>query len=75
MLADALNGGYLYFEVRCFGCDPHQTVALDLVRRPRTTPMHELERYTRCKDLFAGEGPCVQEEPLGGPTPAEDFHE
>jgi len=25
-------------------------VALDIVRRPKTTPIHELERYMRCKD-------------------------
>ena len=38
------------------GCDTHQTVALDVVRRPKTTPIHELERYMRCKGLFAGAG-------------------
>jgi hypothetical protein len=31
------------------GCDTHQTVALDIVRRPKATPIHELERYMRCK--------------------------
>jgi len=30
--------------------DTSQTVALDIVRRPKTTPVHELERYMRCKD-------------------------
>jgi hypothetical protein len=49
-LGDALNAGYLYLEVRCLGCDTHQTVALDVVRRAKTTPIHELERYMRCKD-------------------------
>ena len=49
-LGDALDAGYLYLEVRCLGCDTHQTVALDIVRRPKTTPVHELERYMRCKD-------------------------
>jgi len=49
-LGDALNAGYLYLEVRCLGCDTHQTVALDVVRRTKTTPIHELERYLRCKD-------------------------
>jgi hypothetical protein len=49
-LGDALNAGYLYLEVRCLGCDAHQTVALDVVRRPKTTPIHELERHMRCKD-------------------------
>jgi hypothetical protein len=47
---DALNAGYLYLEVRCLGCDMHQTVALNIIRRPRTTPIHELERYMGCKD-------------------------
>ena len=47
-LGDALNAGYLYLEVRCLGCDTHQTVALDVVRRPNATPIHELERYMRC---------------------------
>ena len=49
-LGDALNAGYTYLEVRRLGCDAHQTVALDIVRRPKTTPVHELERYMRCKD-------------------------
>jgi hypothetical protein len=49
-LGDALNAGYVYLEVRCLGCDTHQTVALGIVRRPKTTPIHELERYMRCGD-------------------------
>ena len=49
-LGDALNAGYLYLEARCLGCDTHQTVALDVVRRPKAAPIHELERYMRCKD-------------------------
>jgi len=49
-IGDAINGGYPYLEVRCLGCDTNQTVALDIVRRPKTTPVHELERYMRCKD-------------------------
>src|ERR1700724_2362850 len=49
-LGDALNAGYLYLEVKCLGCNTHQTVALNIVRRPKTTPIHELERYLRCKD-------------------------
>jgi hypothetical protein len=48
-LGDALNAGYTYLEVRCLGCDTHQTVALDM-RRSKTTPIHELERYMRCRD-------------------------
>ena len=37
-LGDALNAGYGYLEVRCLGCDTPQTVALNIVRRPKTTP-------------------------------------
>jgi hypothetical protein len=48
-LGDALDAGYLYLEVKCLGCDTHQTVALDIVRRRKTTPIHELERYMRCR--------------------------
>src|SRR3954453_3246295 len=47
---DALNANYLYLEVRCLGCDTHQTVSLNIIRRPKTTPIHELERYMRCTD-------------------------
>ena len=47
---DAINAGFGYLEVKCLGCSTHQTVALDIVRRPKTTPVHELERYMRCKD-------------------------
>ena len=49
-LGNALNAGYMYLEVKCLGCDTHQTVPLDIVQRPKTTPIHELERYMRCKD-------------------------
>src|ERR1700744_590273 len=49
-LGDALNAGFGYLEVRCLGCDTHQTVALNVVRRPKATPIHELERYMRCQD-------------------------
>ena len=48
-IGDALNAGCGYLEVRCLGCDTHQTVALDIVRRPKHTPVHELERYMRCR--------------------------
>jgi hypothetical protein len=39
-----VNAGFGYLEVKCLGCNTHQTVALDIVRRPKTTPVHELER-------------------------------
>ena len=56
VLGDALNAGYLYLEVKCLGCNTHQTVALNIVRRPKSTPIHELERYMRCKDCSRLQG-------------------
>jgi hypothetical protein len=55
-LGDALNAGFRHLEVRCLGCDTHQTVALDIVRRAKTTPVHELERYMRCKQCSELQG-------------------
>jgi hypothetical protein len=55
-LGDALNAGYGYLEVRCLGCDTHQTVALDIVRRRKATPVHELKRY----HLFSGQSTPVR---------------
>jgi hypothetical protein len=68
-LGDALNAGYLYLEVRCLGCDTHQTVALDVVRRPKTTPIHELERYMRCKDCSQVRGYAYKRSHLVGSDP------
>ena len=56
VLGEALNAGYRYLEVRCLGCDTHQTVALEIVRRPNGTPVHEFERYMRGKDCSAVRG-------------------
>jgi hypothetical protein len=64
MLGDALNADYLYLEVRCLGCDTHQTVALDIVRRPKTAPIHELERYMRCRQCSELPGYPVGREEL-----------
>jgi len=55
-LGDALNAGCRYLEVKCLGCDTHQTVSLDIVRRPKATPVHELERYMRCRDCSRLQG-------------------
>ena len=49
-LGDALNAGFCFLEVHCLGCETHQTVALDIIRRSKATPIHELERSMRCRD-------------------------
>jgi hypothetical protein len=48
--------GYRYLEVKCLGCNTHQTIALDIARRQKTTPIRELERYMRCKDCSRLQG-------------------
>jgi phage FluMu protein Com len=55
-LGDAINAGFGYLEVKCLGCKTHQTVALNIVRRPKTMPIHELERYMRCKECSRLQG-------------------
>ena len=72
-LGDAINAGYLYLEVRCLGCDTHQTVALDIVRRPKTTPIHELERCMRYKDCSEVRG--YKRSHLVALRPHQDFGE
>ena len=56
LLGDAISAGYRYLEVKCLGCDTHQTVALDIVRRPKATPINELERYMRCQPVLRSPG-------------------
>ena len=74
-LGDAINAGFGYLEVKCLGCNTHQTVALDIVRRPKATPVHELERYMRCKDCSRASGLSVQAQPSGRAADDQDFGE
>jgi hypothetical protein len=74
-LGDALNAGYGYLEVRCLSCDTHQTVALDVIRRPKAIPVRELERYMRCKDCSEVRGYSPQAQPSCGTSAHEDFSE
>jgi ribosomal protein S27E len=70
-LGDALNAGYRYLEVRCLGCDTHQTI----VRRPKATPIHELERYMGCHQCSEVRRLSLQAQPFGGAADNEDFGE
>ena len=74
-LGDALNAGYGYLEVECLGCNTHQTVALDIVRRPKTAPVHELERYMRCKDCSQLRGYPYKRSHLVAAATDQDFGE
>jgi hypothetical protein len=37
-IGDALNAGHLCLEVRCLGCDTHQTIALGAQAEGNTDP-------------------------------------
>ena len=74
-LGDAINAGFGYLEVKCLGCNTHQTVALDIVRRPKATPVHELERYMRCRDCSRGSRLSLQAEPSGRAANDQDFRQ
>jgi hypothetical protein len=77
-LGDALNAGYGYLEVHCLGCDTNQTVALEVIRRPKTTPIHELERRMRCRNCSELRGypykrsalVCLRETKISASDPA-----
>jgi hypothetical protein len=49
LLGDALNAGYRYLEVKCAGYNTHSAVDLTTLRRPRETPIWQLEQRMRCK--------------------------
>lgn len=57
MLGDALNSDFRYLEVKCLGCETHQTVDLTILRMPKeTTPIHTLERRMRCNQCSERRG-------------------
>ena len=69
---DAINAGFGYLEVKCLGCNTHQPVALDIVRRGKTT--HEREQYMRqCSEVRGY--PPLHAEPSDGAARDHDFGE
>jgi len=51
-LGDALHAVYRYLE-EVLRLQDDQTLALDIVRRPKWGPIHEFERDMRCKASLA----------------------
>jgi hypothetical protein len=75
-VGDALNAGYLYLEVKCLGCNTHQTVLpLNIVRRPKSTPVHELETLHALQGLLASARLSIQAQPFGRASAEQDFCE
>ena len=55
-LGGAINAGLGFLEVKCLGCETHSTIDLTIVRRPKATQIHELERRMRCRQCSAARG-------------------
>jgi hypothetical protein len=48
-IAQCLNGGYGWLEVKCKRCETLASIPLKNVRRPRVTPIWTLEAAFRCR--------------------------
>lgn len=48
-IAQCLNGGYGWLEVKCHRCESHVSISLADVRRPRGTEIWKLESAFRCR--------------------------
>jgi hypothetical protein len=47
-IAQCLNGGYGWLQVKCHRCETEASIPLDAVRRPRDTPIWKLEAALKC---------------------------
>jgi len=48
-IAQCLNGGYGWLQVKCRRCETEASIPLDAIRRPRDTPVWKLESSFRCR--------------------------
>jgi hypothetical protein len=48
-IAQCLNGGYGWLEVKCHRCETSASIPLDAIRRSRDTPIWKLEAAFRCR--------------------------
>jgi len=53
-IAQCLNGGYGWLEVKCHRCDTKASIPLDAIRRPRDTPIWKLEASFKCRSCKKG---------------------
>jgi hypothetical protein len=53
-IAQCLNGGYGWLEVKCHRCSTSASIPLDAVRRPRDTPIWKLESALKCRSCKKG---------------------
>jgi hypothetical protein len=48
-IAQCLNGGYGWLQVKCHRCETEASIALEHIRRPRDTPIWKLEAALKCR--------------------------
>jgi hypothetical protein len=48
-IAQCLNGGLGWLEVKCHRCETSASIPLDAVRRPHDTPIWKLEAAFKCR--------------------------
>jgi hypothetical protein len=48
-IAQCLNGGYGWLQVKCHRCETEASIPLEHVRRPRDTPIWKLEAALKCR--------------------------
>jgi hypothetical protein len=48
-IAQCLNGGYGWLQVKCHHCETEASMPLEHVRRPRDTPVWKLEAALKCR--------------------------
>ncbi len=53
-IAQCLNGGYGWLEVKCHRCETQASIPLDAIRRPRDTPIWKLEAALKCRSCKKG---------------------
>lgn len=53
-IAQCLNGGLGWLEVRCNRCETKASLPLDAIRRPRDTPLWKLEASLKCRSCRQG---------------------
>ena len=53
-IAQCLNGGLGWLEVECNRCKTRASLPLDVIRRPRDTPLWKLEASLKCRSCRKG---------------------
>jgi len=48
-IAQCLNGGYGWLQVKCHRCETEASIPLQHLRRPRDTPIWKLEAALKCR--------------------------